>query len=230
MNGALSRNFRRTLIGSLLLALAGCSLAPTGAYFPTLDHPDTLKVSHALYRAAVAAGDDPARYSFALVASPQVQAWSDDGATFYMSDGLARMPVHIVEPLVAHEVAHEILGHVGTKHALSLSITTGFAIVGVLIPGTSLADLFVNPLVVRAFSREHELEADARAVEILRAMGYPTPRRALWVALQAADARNGKISEQGGLLATHPPMAQRLAALEPLEPPASPLAEATPTN
>ena len=230
MKGTLTQRFQRVLIGCFILALAGCSAAPAGTYFPPLDHPDSLKVSHALYRAAVATGDDPARYSFALVASPQAQAWSDDHATFYVSDGLARMPVSVVEPLIAREVAHEVLGHVGTKRVLSLSISAAFTIFGVLVPGINLADLVVNPLIVRAFSREQEKEADARAVEILRAMGSPTPRRALSLALQAADARNGKMSERGGLLATHPPMSQRLAALEPLEPPTSPLAEAASTK
>lgn len=209
-----------------MLLLAGCAGVPSGAYFPAPTHPDTLKVSHALYKAAAAAGDDPARYTFALVASPQVQAWSAEDATFYVTDGLAHMPVHVLEPLIAHEVAHEVLGHLGKKRALSLSITAGFSLLGVFIPGASLGDLVVNPLVARAYSREHELEADARAVEILQVMGYKTPRRALWLALQAADARNGKIGEQGGVLATHPRMAERLAALQPIEPPASPLAEA----
>lgn len=220
----------RVLMGGVLLALAGCSTVPSGTYFPAPNHPDGLKVSHALYRAAVAAGGDPAHYSFALVASPLVQAWSDDDATFYVSDGLARMPAHIIEPLLAHEVAHELLSHSGKKRALSVSISSGFAIVGILVPGSSLADFVVNPLIVRAFSREQEREADARAVDILQAMGYPTPRRALSLALRAADARNGKTSERGGLLATHPPMSERLAALEPLEPPASPLAEAVQTE
>lgn len=213
------------VIGAILL-LAGCASVPSGTYFPSLTDPDALKVSHALYKAAQAAGDDPSRYSFALVKSPRAQAWTTDAATFYVTDGLARLPVHVVEPLVAHEVAHEVLGHLGKRQALSLSITAGFAIIGVLVPGASLADFVVNPLVVRAYSREHELEADARAVEILRAMGYQAPRRALHLALQTADTLNGKIKEQGGVLATHPKMTERLAALQPIEPPASPLAEA----
>jgi len=222
---ALMRAGRGFVVIGAITVLSGCGSVPSGTYFPSPTNPDSLKVSHALYKAAVAAGDEPARYSFAMVASPRVQAWSAGNAAFYVTDGLARMPVHVVEPLIAHEVAHEVLGHVGRKQALSLSITGGFAIFGLLVPGASLADLVVNPLIVRAYSRGNELEADARAVEILRAMGYSTPRRALWLALRAADARNGKINEQGGVLATHPPMAQRLAALEPLEPPASPLVE-----
>ena len=213
------------LIGVIAL-LAGCAEVPAGTYFPSATQADSLKVSHALYKAAVAAGDDPARYSFALVASPEVQAWTADNATFYATDGLASMPVHLVEPLLAHEVAHEVLGHAGKKRALSLSITGGFSVVGFFVPGASLADFVVNPLVVRAFSREHELEADRRAVEILRDMGYGTPRRALALALQAVNERNGNADERGGLLAFHPSIAQRLVALEPLEPPPSPRAQA----
>ena len=223
---AFGRGRRGLAIVGVILLLAGCASVPSGTYLPSLTDPDTLKVSNALYKAAQAAGDEPSRYSFALVRSPQAQAWTAADATFYVTDGLARMPVHIVEPLIAHEVAHELLGHLGQKQALSLSITAGFAILGVLVPGASLADFVVNPLIVRAYSREHELQADARAVEILQAMGYQAPRRALYLALQAADTRNGKIKEEGGVLATHPKMTERLAALQPLEPPASPLAEA----
>jgi Zn-dependent protease with chaperone function len=223
---AFERGRRGLAIAGAILLLAGCASFPSGTYLPSPTDPDALKVSHALYKAAQAAGDDPSRYTFALVKSAQAQAWTAEDATFYVTDGLARMPVHVLEPLIAHEVAHELLGHLGQKQALSLSITAGFAIIGVLVPGASLADFVVNPLVVRAYSREHELEADTRALEILRAMGYPAPRRALYLALQAADTRNGKTKEEGGLLATHPKMTERLAALQPLEPPLSPVAEA----
>ena len=223
---AFGRGRRGLAIAGAILLLAGCASVPSGTYLPSLTDPDALKVSNALYKAAQAAGDDASRYSFALVKSPQAQAWTAEDATFYVTDGLARMPVHIIEPLIAHEVAHELLGHLGQKQALSLSITAGFAIIGVLVPGASLADFVVNPLVMRAYSREHELQADARALEILQAMGYQAPRRALYLALQAADVRNGKTKEEGGMLATHPKMTERLAALHPLEPPLSPVAEA----
>src|SRR3972149_2032249 len=219
---AFGRGRRGLAIVGAILLLAGCASVPSGTYLPSLTDPDAVKASHPLYRAARAGGADASRYSFALVKSPQAQAWTAEDATFYVTDGLARMPVHIIEPLIAHEVAHELLGHLGQKQALSLSITAGFAIIGVLIPGASLADFVVNPLVMRAYSREHELQADARAPEPLQAVGYQAPRRALYLALQAADARNGKTKEAGGMLATHPKMTERLAALHPLEPPPPP--------
>ena len=82
-----------------------------------------------------------------------------------------------------------------------------------------MLDLMVNPLVVRAFSRKQELEADHRAIEILRDMGDPTPRRSLADALRAMDSAPVKSQEgRGGALDTLPTLQDRLAALEPLEP------------
>lgn len=199
----------------LVLTAAGCASAPDRAYFPSPSQPETAIVSQRLYRAAQAAGDDPARYSFALVKTREVIAYSTDDATFYFSEGLARQPLQMVDALVAHEVAHEVLGHAGKRRILSLSLSAGFTVLGVVIPGAGLVDLLVNPLIVRAFTRDQEIAADLRAVEILRTMGQEAPRRTLADALRAATAVNGR--PRGGLLSAEPDLADRLAALEPLE-------------
>lgn len=207
------------LIPALLVLLAGCSTVPPGAYFPTPGDPATARISHVLYRAAVAAGDDPERYSFALVKSPVAGAVSDEEATFYITEGLTRLPAPVIEAVIAHEVAHEVLGHVGARRALSLSITAGFTVLGVLAPGVNFLDLLANPIAVRAFNRRQELEADRKAVEILRAMGHAAPRRSLVEALRALAASSPRPKEEaGGLLSTHPALEERLVALEPLEP------------
>jgi hypothetical protein len=172
----------------------------------------------ALYRAVRAAGEEPARYSFALFESPEVTALSDDDGVFYFSEGLARLPAPHVDALVAQAVAAHVSGAAGQRRAVSLGLTAGFTagftVLGVVLPGLSLADLVVNPLVVRAVGREHMLAADRKAVDVLAAMGHPVPRRMLAEALQAADA-NGP--PRGGLLANKPELTERLAALEPLE-------------
>ena len=86
-----------------------------------------------------------------------------------------------------------------------------------------MLDFLVNPLVVRAFGRQQELQADQKAVEILRAMGHPSPRRSLATALETLAAHTPKEREGlEGLLATHPELNERVAALEPLEAPAQP--------
>ena len=87
------------------------------------------------------------------------------------------------------------------------------------MPGSGLADFVVNPLVVRAYSREQELDADQRTIEILRDMGHAAPRQALAGALRAAAAANPPASPfiEQRILAREPNLEDRLAALEPLE-------------
>ena len=208
---------RRALVLLVVVAfaLSACAAHPDGAYYPTPPAPGTVTISHTLYRAALAAGDDPARYSFALVETDAVTAFAADDATFYFSEGLARQPRHVIDALVAQKVAHEVLGHAGKRRAVSLSVTAGFTALGIAMPGLGLLDLLLNPLIVRAFTRDQALDADQRAVEILRAMGHEAPRRTLAAALRAAGDVNGPV--KGGLLAVEPDLADRLGRLEPLE-------------
>ena len=214
------------LMAALVTLLGACTTVPVGTYFADPRHTTTQKVSDSLHRAALAAGDDPARYSFALVRAEEAQVYRDADATFYVTDGLARLPNRVVDALLAHAVAHEVLEHMDKRRALSLSMSAGFAVAGIMVPGAGLADFLVNPLVVRAVSRDQVLKADAKTVEILRAMGYEAPRRTLASALQTVEAINARKMSTGGLLDTLPPLGDRLAALEPLEPLSSPLAEA----
>jgi len=212
-----------------VVLLAACAMVPQGTYYATPTNPSTARMAQILSRAAVAGGDDPQRYGFAFIKSPTAAAYSDEDATFYFTDGLMKQPTPVIEAVVAHEVAHEVMGHVGTRRKLSMSLTASFATLGLFAPGAGLLDFVVNPIVVRAFSRYQELQADQKAIEILRAMGYPAPRRTLATALQAIAVHTPKEKEQlGGLLATHPGLDDRLAALEPLEPAPTPIARARP--
>lgn len=205
------------LVPALAVLLVACATAPRGTYFPDPKQAISQKVSHAIYRAARAAGDDPTRYSFALVPTDEARVYSGPDAAFYVTEGLARLSESVLDAEIAREVAHEVLGHAGQRRALWVTLSAGFTALGIALPGLGLADFLVTPLVVRAFSRSQEKEADAKAVEVLRAMGHDTPRRTLWSALQTLEAINGK-KHSRGLLATHPKLAERLATLEPLEP------------
>jgi Zn-dependent protease with chaperone function len=212
------------LLLGLTVLVTGCALIPPShpdlAYYPSSRDPGTIRISRTLYRAAQAAGDDPDRYSFALIQTMAVTSFAADHATFYFSDGFARLPQRHLDALVAQKVAHEILGHSVKRRTLSLLLTAGFAVVGLFMPGFGLADFVVNPLVVRAYSREQELDADPRALEILRDMGHSAPRGALAGALRAAAAANPPTSPyfEQRILAREPDLEARLAALEPLEP------------
>jgi Zn-dependent protease with chaperone function len=132
----------------------------------------------------------------------------------------------VIDALVAHEVAHEVLGHAGQRRALSLSLTAGFTVLGVVIPGAGLLDFAVSPLIVRAFTRDQEVSADLRAVEILRVMGYAMPKRTLADALRTVASQHG--TKRGGVLSSEPSLDQRLAVLEPLE--SKPAVASTPSR
>jgi Zn-dependent protease with chaperone function len=206
---------RHAALAVLLLLLAGCATVPDHAFYPSPSDAATKAVAASLYRAARAASDDPARYSFALLATRDVSAYTADDATFYFSQGLAMQPPHVMDALVAHEVAHELLGHSGRRRALSLGLSAGFTVLGFIFPGAGLVDFLVNPLLIRAYTRDQETAADLKAVEVLRSMGYEAPRRLLAEAIREANAVNGR--PRGGWFATEPDPDDRLTALEPLE-------------
>jgi len=208
---------RGALVAVVLAGVAvGCATVPDRAYFPPPNAADTRVLGTTLYRVAAAAGDEPRRYSFALIATRDVSAYTADDATFYFSEGLARQPATVIDALVAHEVAHELLGHRGQRRALSLGLSAGFTVLGVVVPGVSLLDLLVSPLVVRAYTRDQEIAADLKAADLLGVMGYESPRRMMVGALREAARINGP--PRGGWLAPEPAIEDRVAALEPLEP------------
>jgi len=194
---------RVTLLLVVIMTLTACATVPDNAYYPDPSAPETRVLAQALYRAARAASEDPKRYSFAMLRTAEVRVYTADEATFYFTQRLALEQPTVIDALVAHEIAHALLDHVGRRRPLSASISGGL----------SVLDFFSTPLVVRAYTRDEELEADQRAVEVLRDMGYATPRRALADALREAAARNDAAGS-----ATDAHLRDRLAALEPLEP------------
>src|SRR5687767_15520867 len=153
----------RLTLAVAVLVLAGCATVPDHAFYPSPTDPGTKAVAASLYRAARAASDDPARYSFALLRTRDVSAYTADDATFYFSEGLAMQPPHVMDALVAHEVAHELLGHSGRRRALSLGLSAGFTVLGFVFPGAGLVDFLVNPR-----SEEHTSELQSLAYLVCR--------------------------------------------------------------
>src|SRR5258707_1288335 len=95
------------------LLLAACATAPEGTYFARPSDPSTPRMAQILSRAAVAGGDDPARYGFAFIKSPTAAAYSDEDAVFYFTDGLMRPPTPVIQAVAAPEVPQAAPGHGG---------------------------------------------------------------------------------------------------------------------
>jgi Zn-dependent protease with chaperone function len=114
--------------------------------------------------------------------------------------------------ILAHEVAHDDLGHVGRQQALGAGLGLGVAILDQIFPGTGQIAPLAGNLILRAYSRREELEADRHGVEILRRVGAPSDameRTLVWLAQVAG-------TQKGGFFSTHPGTEERIAALRRL--------------
>lgn len=128
------------LVVLVFVLTTGCAGIEQRAYYPP-DVAATRALAETLYRAAQAAGDEPARYSFALLATRDVSTFSADDATFCFSEGLARQPQMVIDAMIAREV----LGHAGQRRALTWSLTAGFTALGIVGPGAGLLDFAPEP-------------------------------------------------------------------------------------
>ncbi|MBI3015149.1 MAG: M48 family metalloprotease [Candidatus Tectomicrobia bacterium] len=218
----IGKRFGAALLASFAVALAACGTAvPKGAYRADASSPQHQRLAQSLYRAGMAAGENPRAFKMGMIRSHEINAANAGGGVFYFTDGLATQDQETIDGVVAHEVAHEALGHVGKSIVTSVVISTVFAVLDTKLPGLRHADELVNPLVVRAFSRSQELEADQKAVEILRKTGYAEPERTMLQVLTLLRNRYGRTG--GGLFATHPNIEDRIAEIAKLQPRADPL-------
>src|SRR2546429_9265263 len=102
----------------VLVLITGCaSTVPERAYYPNPAAPETRVLAEALWRAAKAASDDPGEYSFAMIRSNDVSAYTVEDATFYFTQGLTRQSAKVMDTPAAHEVAHELRGPIGQLRA-----------------------------------------------------------------------------------------------------------------
>src|SRR2546425_1267093 len=83
---------RRVWPLALLLMVTGCATVAERAYYPNPADPETRVLAEALWRAAKAASDDPGEYSFAMIRTPKVSAYTVEDATLSFTQGLARQP------------------------------------------------------------------------------------------------------------------------------------------
>jgi len=160
-------------------------------------------------------------YQFAVLDSPVQNAFAAPGGVIFISKAL----VGIIdsESELAAVLAHEV-GHVAGKHAISSIRRTQFLSgVGTITAATMKGDKgkqfesmigdMQSVLFDKGLDKEMEFEADAAAMETVYRTGYD-PRGMISVLkkLQKIEASSG--NKKGSWFSTHPPLAERIAALE----------------
>ncbi|MBI4529416.1 MAG: M48 family metallopeptidase [Deltaproteobacteria bacterium] len=152
-----------------------------------------------------------------IVRDSSINAANAGGGVFYLTTGLLeRASDDQLRGVLAHEIAHDDLGHVAKAKVLGAGLNLGVVLLERLIPGSSAVSPIAGTLIARGYSRSEEYAADRHGVEILRRAGYPGRdvmiNALTWVS-RASEARGGG---GGGFLSTHPATSERIDALRRL--------------
>ena len=115
--------------------------------------------------------------------------------------------------VLAHEIAHDDLGHVARAQARGAGLGIGMILLDQVFPGSGQITPIAGALITRSYSRQEEYEADRHGVDLLRRAGYS---KELMIDTLTWMLRTAGPSG-GGFLATHPGTQERIDALEKLQ-------------
>ncbi len=145
-----------------------------------------------------------------LIRQGEINAANAGRCQFYLTTGLLqRASDDQLRGVLAHEIAHEDLGHVAKAQVLGGALNAGVALLEQLLPGSSAVTPLAGTLIARSYGRSEEYAADRHAIEILSRAGHP---RSIMVDTLSWMRRAGG-DHGGGFLSTHPALDDRIAAL-----------------
>lgn len=179
--------------------------------------PEQAKRLQTIMAPLIAKMDHPipaSRVKITVWDDPHVNAANGGGGAFYVTTGLLQKANDDrLRAILAHEIAHEDLGHVAKIQTLSAGMDIGFALLEQVAPGSGALTPLAGALVTSAYSRSEESQADAHGVEILNRAGYPgkTLMADALTWLTQVEGASG-----GGFFATHPATGDRIQAVKNL--------------
>ena len=148
-----------------------------------------------------------------IVDDPHVNAASGGDGEFYVTTALLQKASDDqLRGVLAHELAHDDLGHVAKAQALGTGLGIGMIILDQIFPGSGRITPIAGALVTKSYSRTEEYAADRHGVDILTRAGYS---KAVMINTLTWLVRTEGASG-GGYLATHPSTQERIDALNKL--------------
>lgn len=149
-----------------------------------------------------------------VVDDPNINAGSSGNGEFIVTTGLLNKATDDqLRGVLAHEIAHDHLGHATRVQVLGAGLGLGVGLLERLIPGSSAVTPIAGALLAHSYSRPQEYEADRHAVKILRRSGYS--KDVMIDTLTWLKRTNGNTG--GGILSTHPATSDRIRALQALQ-------------
>ena len=148
-----------------------------------------------------------------VVDQSEINAGNAGGCQFLVTAGLLqRANDDQLRGVLAHEIAHQDLGHVARAQVLNTGLSVGAVLLERFFPGSGAFAPIAGTLIARGYGRTEEYAADRHGVDILRRAGYPAEIMVgtlRWLRAVSGDAG-------GGFLSTHPAIEERIAALRKL--------------
>ncbi len=143
----------------------------------------------------------------------EVNAANAGNCQFLVTAGLLRRATdQELRGVMAHEIAHQDLGHVAKAQILGEGLNIGAALLQQLFPASGALTPIAGSLIARGYGRTEEYEADRHGVDILRRAGYS--KETMIDALSWVRRESG--AGGGGFLSTHPALDDRIAELKRL--------------
>jgi len=148
-----------------------------------------------------------------IINQDELNAANAGNCEFYLTMGLLRRANDDqLRGILAHEIAHQDLGHVAKAQVLGAGLGILSAGLQQLFPGAGALAPIAGELVARGHSRNEEYAADRHAVEILQRTGRS--KDDLVDALTWIRRNSG--SGGGGFLSTHPALDDRIMTVQRL--------------
>jgi Zn-dependent protease with chaperone function len=210
--------FMIVLLSSAMLASCGAiQVGPQATVPPSVNirrvAPEQAERLYKIMAPLLRAMNDPLQPSqvrVGIIDEPEINAANAGRGNFYVTTGLLEKASNEqLRGIMAHEIAHEDLGHVAQMQVLGAGLSIGAYLLEQLFPATGIITPIAGTLIASGYSRGEEYEADRHAVEILRRAGYSKETlidAQSWVARRSRDGG-------GGFLSTHPATKDRIEAL-----------------
>jgi predicted Zn-dependent protease len=145
-----------------------------------------------------------------LIDQKEINAANAGNCEFYVTTGLLRRATDDqLRGVMAHEIAHQDLGHVAKAQVLGAGLNIGAALLAQLFPGTEAITPIAGTLLARSYGRSEEYAADRHALDILSRAGYSKDTMLETLSWLRQVSGNGG----GGFLSTHPALDERIAVL-----------------
>lgn len=153
---------------------------------------------------------DSEQIRVSIVDDQAVNAASAGNGQYYVTTGLLnRATDEELRGVLAHEIAHEDLGHPAKAQVVGVGVGLGAVLLEQIFPGSGAVTPIAGTLISSSYTRPMELEADRHAVTLLERAGYS--RQTMIDTLTWLVRLNG--DKGGGILSTHPATSERIRAL-----------------